>query len=208
MTEEINKEMEHSKTESSETGTGSDSVLSQGDSPDFKWYVAHALSGYENRVKKTLTERIINHNATDSFAEILVPEETVVTSVNGKKRNIKKKFFPGYVLIKMIMNDTNWRLVKDTDKVTGFIGGNKGEPVPITEEEALKMTNQMKDGFKKSRTSVDLSEGDQVKVTEGPFASFVGTVESVNDKGKVKVNVSIFGRPTPVELDFSQIEKA
>lgn len=182
-------------------------VLAKGDTPDFKWYVAHVLSGYENRVTKTLKERIINHNLTEYFAEILVPEETVVSNVNGKKRNIKKKFFPGYMLIKMIMNDSTWHLVKDTDKITGFVGGTKGKPAPIPESEAKSMLGQMDEGFKRPRTELNLAEGDSVKVTEGPFASFVGTVEAINEKGKVKVNVSIFGRPTPVELDFSQIEK-
>lgn len=184
-----------------------DGIFAKGDSADFKWYVAHALSGYENRVTKTLKERIINHNLTEYFAEILVPEETVVANVNGKKRNMKKKFFPGYVLIKMIMNDQTWHLVKNTDKITGFIGGAKDKPMPISDEEAAQMTNQMQDGFKRPKSSINVSEGDSVKVVEGPFASFVGTVEAVSDKGKVKVNVSIFGRPTPVELDFSQIEK-
>jgi len=183
------------------------SLFAEGDSSDFKWYVAHALSGYENRVKKTLTERIINHKMTDLFSQILIPEETVVTSVNGKKRNMKKKFFPGYVMIKMIMSDKTWHLVKNTDKVTGFIGGSKDKPLPISDDEAARMTNQAKDGFKATKTTLDVSVGDEVRVLEGPFASFVGTVEAVSEKGKIKVNVSIFGRPTPVELDSAQIEK-
>ena len=182
-------------------------VLSLGDTPDFKWYVAHVLSGYENRVSKTLKERIINHNLTEFFSEILVPEEMVVSNVNGKKRNIKKKFFPGYILIKMIMNDNTWHLVKNTDKITGFVGGRKDKPTPISDEEARQMTNQMAEGFKRPKSSMNFSEGDSVKVIEGPFASFVGTIEAVSEKGKIKVNVSIFGRPTPVELDFSQVEK-
>ncbi len=187
--------------------TEQENVFAAGDTPDFKWYVAHALSGYENRVKKSLKERIINHKLTEFFADIMVPEESVVSNVNGKKRNIKKKFFPGYVLIKMIMNETTWHLVKNTDKITGFIGGTKDKPSPISDEEAAFMTNQMSEGFKRPKSTSSFSEGDQVKVIEGPFASFVGTIEAVTDK-KVKVNVSIFGRPTPVELDFTQIEKA
>ena len=182
-------------------------VLALGDTPDFKWFIVHVLSGFENRVTKTLKERIVNHEMTSYFAEILVPEESVVANVNGKKRNMKKKFFPGYVLIKMIMNDKTWHLVKDTDKITGFIGGTKDKPTPISDEEALAMTAQMADGFKRTRSVANFSEGDSVKVIEGPFASFVGTVEAISDKGKVKVQVSIFGRPTPVELDFSQVEK-
>lgn len=181
--------------------------LAKGDTPDFKWYVIHALTGQENKVSKALKERIVNHKLAEFFSEIMIPEETVQSNVNGKKRNIKKKFFPGYVLIKMILNDKTWHLVKNTDKITGFIGGSKEQPAPISEEEAAYMLGQAKEGFKAAKASVDLSTGDSVRVIEGPFASFVGTVEAVNDKGRIKVNVSIFGRPTPVELDFSQVEK-
>ncbi|MBY0517711.1 MAG: transcription termination/antitermination protein NusG [Bacteriovoracaceae bacterium] len=182
-------------------------ILALGDTPDFKWFVAHVLSGFENRVTKTLKERIVNHNMTEFFAEILVPEESVIANVNGKKRSMKKKFFPGYILIKMIMNDKTWHLVKDTDKITGFIGGTKDKPMPISDDEAAALTNSMADGFKRTRSVANFSEGDSVKVIEGPFASFVGVVEAISDKGKVKVQVSIFGRPTPVELEFSQVEK-
>jgi transcriptional antiterminator NusG len=182
-------------------------VLAIGDTPDFKWYIVHVLSGFENRVLKTLKERIVNHSMTEYFAEIMVPEEQVVANVNGKKRTMKKKFFPGYVLIKMIMNDKTWHLVKDTDKITGFIGGTKDKPMPITDEEAAAMTASMAEGFKRSRSVANFSEGDSVKVIEGPFTSFVGTVETISEKGKVKVQVLIFGRPTPVELEFSQVEK-
>tara|TARA_B100001971_G_scaffold214585_1_gene252855 strand:- start:65380 stop:66036 length:657 start_codon:yes stop_codon:yes gene_type:complete len=209
-TEVTEKETVETEAASEETTTPSedDNGLAKGDSPDFKWYVAHALSGYENRVTKTLKERILNHNMADQFSDIIVPEETVVTNVNGKKRNIKKKFFPGYVLIKMIMNDQTWHLVKDTDKITGFVGGTKAKPQPITDEEASFMLGQATDGAKKTRSATTYSAGDSVKVIEGPFASFVGTVEAVNANGKLKVNVSIFGRPTPVELDDTQVEKA
>ena len=182
-------------------------VLAVGDTPDFKWYIVHVLSGFENRVLKTLKERIVNHSMTEYFAEIMVPEESVVANVNGKKRTLKKKFFPGYVLIKMIMNEKTWHLVKDTDKITGFIGGTKDKPMPISDEEAASMTASLAEGFKRTRSVANFSEGDSVKVIEGPFASFVGVVENISDKGKVKVQVSIFGRPTPVELEFSQVEK-
>jgi len=182
-------------------------VLALGDTPDFKWYIVHVLSGFENRVLKTLKERIVNHNMTEYFAEIMVPEESVVANVNGKKRTMKKKFFPGYVLIKMVMNEKTWHLVKDTDKITGFIGGTKDKPMPISDEEAASMTASLAEGFKRTRSVANFSEGDSVKVIEGPFASFVGVVEAISDKGKVKVQVSIFGRPTPVELEFSQVEK-
>lgn len=181
--------------------------LAAGTTPDFKWYVAHVLSGFENRVTKTLKERIVNHNMAEFFADILVPEESVIANVNGKKRSLKKKFFPGYIIIKMVMNDRTWHLVKDTDKITGFIGGTKDKPIPISDEEAAVLTNSMADGFKRTRSVANFSEGDSVKVIEGPFASFVGIVETISEKGKVKVQVSIFGRPTPVELEFSQVEK-
>jgi transcription termination/antitermination protein NusG len=189
------------------TDTNTERVLALGDTPDFKWYIVHVLSGFENRVLKTLKERIVNHNMTEYFAEIMVPEESVVSNVNGKKRTMKKKFFPGYVLIKMVMTEKTWHLVKDTDKITGFIGGTKDKPMPISDEEALSMTASLAEGFKRTRSVANFSEGDSVKVIEGPFASFVGVVENISDKGKVKVQVSIFGRPTPVELEFSQVEK-
>ena len=189
------------------TDTASEKVLAAGDTPDFKWYIVHVLSGFENRVLKTLKERIVNHNMTEYFAEIIVPEESVIANVNGKKRTMKKKFFPGYVLIKMIMTEKTWHLVKDTDKITGFIGGTKDKPMPISDEEAASMTASLAEGFKRTRSVANFSEGDSVKVIEGPFTSFVGTVENISDKGKVKVQVLIFGRPTPVELEFSQVEK-
>lgn len=173
----------------------------------FKWYIAQAMSGQENKVCKALKERIVNYKLTDYFLEIVVPEETVISNAGGKKRRLKKKIYPGYVLIQMVMNESTWHLVKDTDKVSGFVGGTIDRPSPLSDEEAAFMTQQMQDGFKKTKTSIDFNEGDSVKVTEGPFANFVGTIEYVSDKGKVKVNVSIFGRPTPVELDFSQVEK-
>ena len=173
----------------------------------FQWFVARTLTGQEGKVAKALKERILNYKMSEYFADILIPEETVVTNVNGKKKTTKKKFFPGYVLIKMVMSDKTWHLVKNTDKITGFVGTSSDKPTAITDEEAAYMTNQMSEGYKKPRTSINFSEGETVKVIEGPFASFVGVVEAVNEKGKVKVNVSIFGRPTPVELDFSQVEK-
>lgn len=180
--------------------------LSQG-GEGFKWYIAKTMTGQENKAAKLIKQRIVQQNMTESFAEIQVPEEEVVTNANGKKRRIKKKFFPGYVFLNMMMDDKTWHLVKDTDKVTGFVGGTPDKPAPLSQEEAAFMINQTTDGAKKPRTSVNFSEGETVKVTEGPFATFVGTIEEVNEKGKIKVNVSIFGRPTPVELDFTQVEK-
>ncbi len=173
----------------------------------FRWYVLKTLTGQENKIMRSLKERIVNFNMAEYFGEIMVPEETIVTMVGGKKRTIKKKFFPGYVLINMVMNDKTWHLVKDTDKVTGFLGGTSDKPSPLSDSEVAYMTNTSVEGFKKPKATFSFKEGDSVKVTEGPFASFVGTVENVNEKGKIKVSVSIFGRPTPVELDFSQVER-
>lgn len=205
--ESIDKENEVDNTDSVVEVESKEGDLADGNSPEFKWYVAHAMSGYENRVAKTLKERVLSRGFAKYFAAILVPEEEVISNVNGKKRRLKKKFFPGYVLVKMIMNDKTWHLVVDTDKITGFIGGTKGKPDPITDEEAAQITNQAVEGFKQPKGNFNFVEGESVKVTEGPFASFVGTVEHVSDKGKIRVQVSIFGRPTPVELDYTQIEK-
>jgi transcriptional antiterminator NusG len=184
-----------------------DADLAKGDAEGFKWYIAKTLTGQENKIAKTLRERVINLKKTEFVSKIVVPEETVTTNAGGKKRTIKKRFFPGYVLIRMIMNNETWHLVKDTDKVTGFVGGTPDKPQSILDTEAAYMLGQSEDGVKKTRTSINFSEGEEVKVIEGPFASFVGTIEAVSDKGKIKVNVSIFGRPTPVELDYSQVEK-
>lgn len=174
---------------------------------NFRWFVAKTLTGQENKVSKALKERVVNYKLTEYFADIVIPEEKVVTNVNGKKRTVKRKFFPGYVLIKMVMNDKTWHLVKNTDKITGFVGGTSDKPAPITDEEAARMLNQQDDSMARPRASVNFSEGESVKVIEGPFASFVGTIEAVNENGKIKVSVSIFGRPTPVELDFTQVER-
>ena len=184
-----------------------DTLLSPGDSPDFKWYVAKTKTGQEKKASKSLRESIINCGLTEYFSEIFIPEESVTSHLGGKKKTIKKKFFPGYILIKMIMNDETWHLVKNTDNITNLVGSTPDGPRPISDEEAAQMTNQSIGKWRKLKTIIDLGEGDQVKVVEGPFATFIGTVESVGDRGKVRVNVSIFGRLTPVELEFSQVEK-
>lgn len=201
MSENEVNENEVGSTEAEVAEVKADSTL------QFRWYIAKTLTGQENKVEKTLKERVVNYKMTEYFQDILVPEEKVVTHSGGKKRTIKKKLFPGYVLIKMVMNDKTWHLVKDTDKITGFVGGTPDKPAPISDEEAAFMTNQAEEGFKKPKTTVNFTEGESVKVIEGPFTSFVGTVEAISDKGKIRVNVSIFGRPTPVELDFTQVEK-
>jgi len=184
-----------------------DPDLADGNGENFKWYIAKTLTGQENKVSKSLKERIVNYKKNEFFSKIVVPEETVVSNANGKKRTIKKKLFPGYVLVRMVMNNDSWHLVNDTDKITGFVGGSSTQPQSLTEQEAMSMLGYGDAGQKVQRSTVDFTEGESVKVIEGPFASFVGTIEAVNEKGKIKVNVSIFGRPTPVELDFSQVEK-
>ena len=206
MTEEDNKQ-EMTETETAQENTNQDPELANGDNPDFKWYIAKTLTGQENKVAKTLRERVVNLKKAEFVSQIVVPEETVTSNAGGKKRTIKKRYFPGYILLKMIMNNDTWHLVKDTDKVTGFVGGTPDRPQAISNDEAAYMLGQVDQGVKKVSSGINFSEGDEVKVIEGPFASFVGTIEAVSDKGKIKVNVSIFGRPTPVELDFSQVEK-
>ena len=176
-------------------------------SAEHKWYVVYVHSGFEHRVVKSLKDRIESHKVQEFFGDILLPEETIVANVKGKKRNMKRKFFPGYLLINMVMNEKTWHLVKNTDKISAFVGGEKNKPLPISDVEANQLIGQLAEGFKKTKPFGQFTEGDNVKVIEGPFTSFVGTVESVSDKGKVKVQVSIFGRPTPVELEFSQVEK-
>ena len=204
---EVVEEVETPEEETSTSSVEEKYGFAKGDTDDFKWYIAKTMTGQENKVVKTLKERVVNFKLAEFFADILSPEEEVTTNVGGKKRRLKKKFFPGYVLIKMVMNDRTWHLVKDTDKITGFVGGTSDRPAPISDDEAAYMTTQADGGLKRVKTSVDFTEGETVKVIEGPFASFVGTVEAVSEKGKIKVSVSIFGRPTPVELEFSQVEK-
>ncbi|NIM97681.1 MAG: transcription termination/antitermination factor NusG [candidate division Zixibacteria bacterium] len=172
-----------------------------------KWYVIHTYSGYENKAKAGLEERIKNLGMADFFDEILVPTETVVELVKGKRRTSQRKIFPGYILVKMELNDETWHIVKGTPKITGF-AGHGTHPTPVSEEEVEGVIAQIKEGVTKAKPKVSFSAGDTVRVIDGPFVNFVGTVEEVRpEKRKVKVLVSIFGRSTPVELDFVQIEK-
>ena len=175
--------------------------------PNFKWYVIHTYSGYEKRAKKGLEERSRQFNLEDKVGEVLIPEETVEEMRGGSKRTSKRKFFPGYMLVQMELTDDTWHLVKDTPKITGFVGvGTK--PRPITESEVHRLTRQMTEGVEKPKPKVEFDEGDQVRVIDGPFANFSGSIEEVKaEKQKVRVMVSIFGRSTPVELDFMQVEK-
>jgi transcriptional antiterminator NusG len=172
------------------------------------WYVVHAFSGFEKQVARSLDEHIRNAGMEDMFGEIMVPTEEVVEMRGGQKRTTQRKFFPGYVLVKMEMNDETWHLVKSVPKVTGFIGGTATKPAPITEKEAQAILQQVQEGVEKPRPKFSFEPGEQVRVVDGPFADFNGTVEDVNfEKAKLRVSVSIFGRMTPVELDFSQVEK-
>lgn len=173
-----------------------------------RWYVVHAYSGMEKAVERNLRERIERSGMQDKFGRILVPMEEVVELKNGKKAVTERRFFPGYVLVEMEMADDTWHLVKHTSKVTGFVGGAKNRPAPISEAEVMKIVTQMQEGVEKPRPKVEWSVGELVRVKEGPFTDFNGAVEDVNyDKSKVRVSVTIFGRATPVELDFSQVEK-
>jgi len=177
-------------------------------SPDLKWYVVHAYSGMEKAVERNIIERISRAGMQDKFGRILVPTEEVVEVKNGVKRTTERKFFPGYVLVEMVMDDETWHLVKHTNKVTGFVGGAKNRPAPISEDEVLKIVNQMQQGTDKPRHKVEFEVGEYVRVKEGPFTDFNGTVEEVNyERNKLRVSVTIFGRATPVELEFGQVEK-
>ena len=173
-----------------------------------RWYVVHAYSGMEKAVERNLRERIERAGMGAKFGRILVPTEEVVELKNGKKAVTERRFFPGYVLVEMEMDDDTWHLVKHTSKVTGFVGGARNRPAPISEAEVMKIVSQMQEGIEKPRPKVEWTVGELVRVKEGPFTDFNGAVEEVNyEKSKVRVSVTIFGRSTPVELDFSQVEK-
>jgi len=174
-----------------------------------RWYVVHAYSGFEKSVARALEDRINRAGMTEKFGKILVPVEEVVEMKGGQKHMSERKFFPGYVLVEMEMDDDTWHLVKHTSKVTGFVGGAKNRPAPISEAEVMKIVHQMQEGVEKPRPKVEWSVGELVRVKEGPFTDFNGAIEDVNyDKSKVRVSVTIFGRATPVELEFGQVEKA
>ena len=173
-----------------------------------RWYVVHAYSGFEKAVQRTLIERINRAGMQDMFGQILVPVEEVVEMKSGQKNISERKFFPGYVLVEMEMSDDTWHLVKSTDKVTGFVGGSAMKPTPISQKEVQNILDQIQEGVEKPKPKVLFEPGEAVRVKDGPFTDFHGNVEDVNyDKSKIRVSVSIFGRPTPVELDFNQVEK-
>lgn len=173
-----------------------------------RWYVVHAYSGFEKHVKRSLVDRVKLAEMEDQFGEILVPTEEVVEMRDGQKRKSERKFFPGYVLVQMEMNDDTWHLVKDCPKVMGFIGGTADKPAPISDREASAILQRVEDGVEKPRPKTLFEPGEMVRVTGGPFADFNGVVEEVNyEKNRLQVAVMIFGRSTPVELEFGQVEK-
>ena len=173
-----------------------------------RWYVIHAYSGYEQQVMRTLQERIKRYGMEDKFGEILVPTEEVVEMRDGKKRKSERKFFPGYVLVQMEMDDDTWHLVKEAPRVLGFIGGTTDKPAPISDAEASSILQRVEAGVDKPKPKVLFEPGEVVRVTDGPFTDFNGVVEEVNyEKSRLRVSVLIFGRSTPVELEFGQVEK-
>ncbi len=173
-----------------------------------RWYVVHAYSGFEKSVQRALVDRIARSGMQDSFGQILVPVEEVVEMKGGQKSISERKFFPGYLLVQMEMTDETWHLVKSTPKVTGFVGGRANKPTPITDKEVDNIMHQVQEGVEKPRPKVLFEVGESVRVKDGPFTDFHGNVEEVNyDKNKLRVSVLIFGRATPVELDFGQVEK-
>ena len=174
-----------------------------------KWYVVHAYSGFEKSVQRALVDRVARAGMQEKFGQILVPVEEVVEMKSGQKNISERKFFPGYVLVEMEMTDDTWHLVKSTPKVTGFVGGTANKPTPITQKEVDSILRQVQEGVEKPKPKVLFENGEMVRVKDGPFTDFHGNVEDVNyEKSKLRVSVTIFGRSTPVELDFSQVEKA
>lgn len=179
----------------------------EGGDSEMRWYVVHTYSGFEQKAKLALKERIRQFKMEKMFADVLIPSENVIELVRGEKKTTSRKFFPGYMLVKMILTENTWHLVKGTPKITGFVG-NAVTPPAVPEEEVARITNQMTEGTLKPRPKVQFEEGESVRVVDGPFVNFNGVVEEVKpDKGKLRVMVSIFGRSTPVELDFVQVEK-
>ena len=176
--------------------------------PELRWYIVHAYSGMEKAVERNIAERIARASMQSKFGRVLVPTEEVVEIKAGQKKTTERRLFPGYVFVEMVMDDESWHLVKHTNKVTGFVGGAKNRPAPISEAEVQKIVSQMQEGTEKPRHKTEFMVGEYVRVKEGPFTDFNGSVEDVNyEKNRLRVSVMIFGRSTPVELEFDQVEK-
>ena len=195
-------------TASVEVDTSAASAVASSQHPDLRWYIVHAYSGMEKAVERNIAERVVRSGMTAKFDRVLVPTEEVVEMKNGQRKTTERRLFPGYVFVEMVMDDETWHLVKHTSKVTGFVGGAKNRPAPISEDEVQKIVSQMQEGTDKPRHKIEFMVGEMVRVKEGPFTDFNGSVEDVNyEKNRVRVSVMIFGRSTPVELEFSQVEK-
>lgn len=195
-------------TDAVEMGVEGTSGAAPASNPDLRWYIVHAYSGMEKAVERNITERIMRAGMENKFGRILVPTEEVVEIKNGQRKTTERRLFPGYVFVEMVMEDDTWHLVKHTNKVTGFVGGAKNRPAPISEDEVQKIVSQMQEGTDKPRHKVEFLAGELVRVKDGPFTDFNGSVEEVNyEKNRLRVSVMIFGRSTPVELEFSQVEK-
>ena len=173
-----------------------------------RWYIVHVYSGFEKKIAQAIRENAAQQGISELYEEITIPAEDVLEMRRGKKVAMEKKFFPGYILVKMVMNDASWHLVKSIPKVTGFLGGGGNRPQPISQSEADRIFAQLQEGMEKPKDRVIFEVGEQIKVVDGPFDSFVGVIEEVDaEKERIKVSVSIFGRPTPVDLQYSQVEK-
>jgi transcriptional antiterminator NusG len=191
----------------SDSGSGEPPAAPSAPTAEKKWYIVHTYSGHENKAKLTLLERVRNANLTEYFGDVLVPTESVMEVVKGQRRTTTRKFFPGYMFVQMVLDDRTFHLVKNTPKITGFLGGTK--PTPVPEREITGVQTNMSEGKTKPKARVSFEAGDSVRVIEGPFQNFPAKVEEVKaDKQKVRVSLSMFGRPTTVELDFAQVEKA
>lgn len=194
-------------TDVSETGSMAEQAPSS--LVDLRWYIVHAYSGMEKAVERNILERIKRSGMQEKFGRVLVPTEEVVEIRNGQRKTTERRLFPGYVFVQMVMDDDTWHLIKHTNKVTGFVGGAKNRPAPISEEEVRKIENQVQEGADKPRHKIEFITGELVRVKDGPFNDFNGVVEEVNyEKSRLRVAVTIFGRSTPVELEFAQVEKA
>jgi transcriptional antiterminator NusG len=208
MSDTTTQELGQGSTEASKVENNEETASTQPKHPDMKWYIVHTHSGFEAKAKASLLDRAQRAGMQEFFGDVLIPVESVVELVKGQKKSTERKFFPGYILVQMVLNDETWHVVKATPRITGFVG-NARNPPAVPEEEVARISNQMVEGAAKAKPKYTFKEGDTVRVIDGPFANFNGTVEEVKpDKSKLRVLVSIFGRATPVELDFIQVEKS